>query len=376
MKTKYLAVMLVALVFLSACGDDPAGDLQVPGQAAITPADRSLMLDWDPVPGATGYEVWYNTNMDPQTALLSGTTLAGTNHVIANVTNTATYYIWLKARYGDRTSGFGPMATAAGGYPAVMTLAVTGELRLTRELLGTNAMVSGMIVDSGLSPVTIRGVCWSTNPYPTIRDFNATNPEPGPGSYDITLRGLQPATWHYARAFAANSNGIAYGNSVRFHSGHLPGTYREGGYVFYNDGTGGGMVAATNYLVRSAWTTLNEGHVYAFTEASPDFGTGPANSLAIIGQEGHQASAAQHCLAYSGGGYTNWFLPSQQELFLVFMRLVVNEIIPPTVLVWSSSEDDAVPENGKACIFYSGEPWSVPKNATNIWCIPARSFGE
>jgi hypothetical protein len=50
-------------------------------------------------------------------------------------------------------------------------------------------------------------------------------------------------------------------------------------------------------------------------------GEGQANTAAIIGQAGHTASAAKACNDLSLNGMSDWFLPSLQELNLIYMNL-------------------------------------------------------
>ena len=55
---------------------------------------------------------------------------------------------------------------------------------------------------------------------------------------------------------------------------------------------------------------------------STAIGTGLANSNAIIDQTGHTGSAAQVCRSYNGGGLTDWYLPSKDELAAIWDNLV------------------------------------------------------
>ena len=57
--------------------------------------------------------------------------------------------------------------------------------------------------------VTARGVCWSTNPEPTIAD-NKTVEGSGTGSFTGSLTGLNPETTYYVRAYATNFAGTGY----------------------------------------------------------------------------------------------------------------------------------------------------------------------
>jgi hypothetical protein len=114
------------------------------------------------------------------------------------------------------------------------------------------------------------------------------------------------------------------------------------GIVFYiTDGGLHGLEAApSDQSTSQVWieggstqTTLNGNTLTAI-------GTGLANSNAIIAQPEHTGSAAKLCRDYTGGGKTDWFLPSLDEL---------NELYTQRVTVggfangwyWSSSEGNA-----------------------------------
>jgi hypothetical protein len=52
-------------------------------------------------------------------------------------------------------------------------------------------------------------------------------------------------------------------------------------------------------------------------------GTGLTNTNAIVAQSGHTSSAAQVRLDYSDGTYSDWFLPSKDEINLMVRKLKV-----------------------------------------------------
>jgi uncharacterized protein (TIGR02145 family) len=70
-----------------------------------------------------------------------------------------------------------------------------------------------MINSDGGMVVTSRGVCWSTNPNPTIAG-SKTSDGTGGGSFSSTITDLSAHTVYYVRAYATNSIGTAYGNTV------------------------------------------------------------------------------------------------------------------------------------------------------------------
>ena len=70
-------------------------------------------------------------------------------------------------------------------------------------------------------------------------------------------------------------------------------------------------------------------------------GTGQANTTAIVTIQGAGSYAAQLCNDLTEGGYTDWFLPSKDELNKLFLnRLAIGGFAAP-YSYWSSSEYDA-----------------------------------
>ena len=79
----------------------------------------------------------------------------------------------------------------------------------------TSATSGGLVINSGSTSVTARGVCWSTSPNPTISGSHTTNGT-GTGSFTSSLTGLTAGTTYYVRAYATNAAGTAYGNQITF----------------------------------------------------------------------------------------------------------------------------------------------------------------
>ena len=69
----------------------------------------------------------------------------------------------------------------------------------------------GLIASTGGSPITARGICWSTTASPTITS-NRTTDGIGFGSFTSIISGLDNNTTYYFRAYVTNSMGTAYGN--------------------------------------------------------------------------------------------------------------------------------------------------------------------
>jgi hypothetical protein len=77
------------------------------------------------------------------------------------------------------------------------------------------AQCGGNVSDEGGAAVTARGVCWNTAGSPTTADSRTLDGS-GAGTFASVLRGLTPATQHYARAYAINAVGTAYGEERAF----------------------------------------------------------------------------------------------------------------------------------------------------------------
>jgi uncharacterized protein (TIGR02145 family) len=79
----------------------------------------------------------------------------------------------------------------------------------------TTAVSGGNITSDGGDSVTVRGVCWSTNPNPIFND-NHTSDGSSIGSFVSNITGLTATTTYYVRAYATNSAGISYGKELTF----------------------------------------------------------------------------------------------------------------------------------------------------------------
>lgn len=79
----------------------------------------------------------------------------------------------------------------------------------------TSATLGGTVVNQGGSAVIDRGIAFSTSPNPTISNGKASSGT-GTGAFTANLSGLQANTLYYAKAFATNGQGTAYGAEITF----------------------------------------------------------------------------------------------------------------------------------------------------------------
>jgi uncharacterized protein (TIGR02145 family) len=141
--------------------------------------------------------------------------------------------------------------------PNISALATLSTQSVT-VLSSSSAYSGGTITNDGGSIITQRGVCWSTSPFPTLAN-NFSIDGTGIGAFGSSMAPLQAATTYYARSYAVNSEGTAYGNQLTFTtanpstSGSLATITTES--VLYTDGfvaSCGGNISADGGLAVTA----------------------------------------------------------------------------------------------------------------------------
>lgn len=119
-------------------------------------------------------------------------------------------------QYYVRAYATNSAGTAYGNELAFKTLILptvtTSEVRNTTE---TSADSGGNVTADGGSPITERGVCWSTSASPTVADSRTQNGS-GTGAFSSHLTGLTAGTTYHVRAYATNAVGTRYGNDLTF----------------------------------------------------------------------------------------------------------------------------------------------------------------
>lgn len=154
------------------------------------------------------------------------------------------------------------------------------------------------------------------------------------------------------------------------------GDFHQGGVVFYLDGSGGGMVCAVSDQSSGAeWGCY--GTQISGAEGTA-IGTGAQNTIDIEAGCTTAGTAADICANLSLNGYTDWFLPSKDELNQMYNnRYIINATAIANggssfvgAYYWSSSEKHS--NTAWVQIFtYFYQIWSNKYNANRVRAVRA-----
>jgi len=202
-----------------------------------------------------------------------------------------------------------------------------GTITLTTSpatsITGTKATSGGTITNTGGASISARGICWSTNPNPTITDNKATNgTEIEIGTYNCTASNLSTLTTYYLRAYATNAIGTFYGNEISFvtttssvgdpYQGGIIAYFLQAGDPGYDANVKHGIIAApSNQSTGAVWGC--DGSAISGADGTA-IGTGAQNTIDIVNGCSTAGIAARLCLDLVLGGYSDWYLPSRDEL--------------------------------------------------------------
>ncbi len=265
------------------------------------------------------------------------------------------YYVRAYATNGTGT-GYGNQNTVSTGLlPTVTTTPVTA--------IGYyDATSGGAILDNGGCAITQKGVAWSWNPNPTVSNTKTTDGA-GDASFVSSITGLYANRTHYVSAYATNSVGTAYGPQVAFTTAEPSTPYLgqsyAGGIVFYLDGTGHGLVSAPADLGGLVW-----GCYGTSIQTGTAVGTGATNTAAIVASCGEASFAAKAADNLSLNGYADWFLPSRDELGLLWTNLA-SQGLGGFISYWYWSSSQASATTATSTRFSDG--YTISGDSKNNW---------
>ena len=210
-----------------------------------------------------------------------------------------------------------------------------------------NGLVSIAIGGGTVVSGTFASVDWANGPYFVKTETDAA----GGTNYSLTTTSQLLSVPYAIHAKTAES--IIGGNAGGGNGGfsHYIGEEFGGGVIFHlwKDKLGaehGLVVATSDQSTAQTWSNIKDIEIGQTAKSSWD---GLSNSNAIVNQSGHTSSAAKLCLDLVSGGQNDWYLPSIQELNMLWNNYFtvvksLAQISGATQLgsaaYWSSSEND------------------------------------
>lgn len=245
------------------------------------------------------------------------------------IVNNATGTLVANRTVGIRVSILQGSASGTEVYKETHT-PTTNVNGVARIVIGGGTVVSG----------TFSAINWASGPYYVKKEIDIT----GGGTYTQNSTEQMLSTVYALHAKTA-ANAVGGGFT------HYIGEYYGGGVVFHvwKDSLGAehGLIVTTTDQGTSAWSNVTS---TAIGDSAQRTQNGARNSIAIIGQSGHTASAAKVCLDLTNAGQSDWYLPSIDEFSLLWHnRYNVNRelasisgahLITAEKLYWSSTERD------------------------------------
>jgi uncharacterized protein (TIGR02145 family) len=186
-----------SITFITSSSAISGGDISNDGGGTIT--QKGVCWSTNPNPTILNDKTINGSGVGSYTSNLSGLSAGTTYYLRAYAINS------VGTSYGNEVS-----FTTEQILPILTTNSIT-------SITSSSAISGGDISNDGGGTITQKGVCWSTNPNPTILNDKTTDGS-GEGSFTSNLVGLSTGTTYYIRAYATNSLGTSYGNELIFRS--------------------------------------------------------------------------------------------------------------------------------------------------------------
>ena len=203
-------------------------------------------------------------------------------------------------------------ATGTAVYVETQTPTTNANGLVSLEI-GTGTVVSGDFTT----------IDWANDTY-----FIKTETDPTGGT-NYTITGTSQLMSVPYALHAATADSIVGG--VTSAGAHYVGELFGGGIVFYvyNNGANG-LIASLDDLDGGSGVAWSATQSVTVPNGALDMTDGVANTAAIVAQDATTGYAATLCNVYTGGGFSDWYLPSNRELHLLAsmrLRSIVKRLV-------------------------------------------------
>lgn len=375
---------------ISAAGDSPfssssgavspISDLTAPTITSVTAANRSASIAFTYSGSASnvqystdGGSTWNTRSPASSTSPLSVTGLSnGTTYEvqIRMVTSSGLTPSSASANVTPRTTPSAPAAPTGTAGNGQVTLRWSepsddGGSVITGYTVQASTDGSNYSNQAGCTALSLVFTCTATGltggtPYTfKVAAINAA----GTGAYSSASSAITPTAATCAAGGTCSLGDTGPGGGTVFYVGSFTLTttgqtmrYLEVAPVNWNGGSD----------PRKAWSGNTTGSVSTGT----GIGTGAANTAAIVSQSGTADRAATLASSYRGGGLSDWFLPSSDEAYQLYVRRGLGLNLAAGGY-WSSSQRDA---RSAWVVFMSNGSVTYNAKSLNFAVRPIRAF--
>jgi hypothetical protein len=294
----------------------------VPAGVIVAQVGGDIRVSWNPVPEAEKYRVFYG--LSTASVTIDGGETTGTSRLISGLTPGVTYYFVVQAGNGVGWSGNSEIIPATAPLITSTVTGVSVSPASVEAAAGSTRQFSAVVTGTG-NPS--QGVSWSLE-----GGGNGTEISSGglltvaagesPGS--ITVRATSVQDPGKSGTAAVRVTAVSGGDDVPAPAYKVGDVGPAGGYIFYVKGNNNDGWRYLETAPEATETNVRWGYHDAVTGTAPGIGAGKRNTETIMNYQvrtGILCLAAFTCDELSAGGYNDWFLPSRDELLLIYTNL-------------------------------------------------------
>ena len=292
----------------------------------VNPNDSSAFVTFE-----YGTDDNYGSKAEAAQNPVSGSSLSKVSAVVTDLQPGVTYHYRVVATnsFGSKTGNDITFATP-GGIPIAETNQVANTTPVTVQLNGIvnpNSISTNVSFEYGTDTSYLTHITASESP---LTGNSAVR-------VSVNVTGLTPGSTYHYRIVATNEKGTAFGADKTFIAEYILGEFIYGGYIFYIDETEehGLVCAPSDQSQTSIW-----GNCVPPGAAGRPVGSGIKNTADIVNGCSDAMNAARICYDLEINGYDDWYLPSVNELHLMYKNLHEKGLGGfKETYYWSSTQD-------------------------------------
>jgi len=326
-----------AITGINATSATSGGNVTSSGGATVTA--RGVCWSTTSNPTITDSKTTNGTGTGAFTSVITGLVIGSTYYVRAYATNiTGTAY-----------------GVEVGFYyflPGVATTAISA-------ITANTAVSGGYASAEAETPISAKGVCWSTSSNPTITNYRTNNGALN-GSFTSVITGLTAGNTYYVRAYATNPIGTKYGAEVSFSTSLPSATTTAITSITTTTAASGGNVTAIGGAAVTArgvcWSTTPSPTIALATKTSDGTGIGAFTSAITGLTVGYIYYVRAYATNSIGTAY------GAEESFSTIPTITTTSV--SAISTTTATSGGNITDMGGAAVTQRGVCWSTTPNPT------------